>query len=64
MIIIIPKKLIEFIKSNNLSEYIIFTGHLKNPDQLLKKCDCLLMCSRNEAYGLVTLEAMKNGVYQ
>jgi len=54
--------LIEFISTNRLVDNIVFTGHLNYPGHLLSKCDCLLMCSRNEAYGLVTLEAMKLGI--
>ncbi|MCC6867027.1 MAG: glycosyltransferase [Ignavibacteria bacterium] len=54
--------LLDYINSNGLNKYVNFTGHLNNPEYILRQCNVLLMCSKNEAYGLVTLEAMKNGI--
>jgi len=38
-----------------------FTGYLEDPFQLIHKSDAVLMCSRNEAMGRVTAEAMMCG---
>lgn len=49
------------IKKLNLKDYIEFLGYLDNPQTVMGQCDILLMCSKNEAFGLVTLEAMQIG---
>jgi glycosyltransferase involved in cell wall biosynthesis len=46
----------------DIEESVEFLGYLKNPKFVMKQCDLLLMCSRNEAFGLVTLEAMQAGI--
>lgn len=56
------RKLDNLILSLNIKEEIIFLGYKNNPITILKKCDTLLMCSKSEAFGLVTLEAMENGI--
>lgn len=56
------RKLENLILSLNIKEEIIFLGYKNNPITILKKCDTLLMCSKSEAFGLVTLEAMENGI--
>ena len=59
------KKKIEYIKDirqiireNNLSKNIKIHGFVDNPFSILKQADLALMCSPNEAFGRVTLEAM------
>lgn len=54
--------LIEIVKSYDIENNIEFLGYLEEPVTVLKQCDILLMCSRNEAFGLVTLEAMQCGI--
>lgn len=56
------KKIHEKINSNNLEDKIIFLGYLEDPDLFYQSIDCLLMCSKNEGLGRVTLEAMSYGV--
>jgi len=55
------KFLLEEIKKNGIEREVQFWGYLNNPSDILRQSDVLLMCSKNEAYGLVTLEAMKLG---
>ncbi|MDQ0105769.1 glycosyltransferase involved in cell wall biosynthesis [Chitinophaga terrae (ex Kim and Jung 2007)] len=45
-----------------LNNNIIFTGHVENMDKAYHEIDVLLMCSRSEAFGRVTVEAMSNGI--
>ena len=51
----------EFIKINGLTEQVTFVGHSDSPWTHLQKADCVLVCSKNEAFGRVTVEAMKSG---
>lgn len=44
-----------------INHLVEFTGYLDFPQVLINQCEVLLMCSRNEAFGLVTLEAMELG---
>jgi glycosyltransferase involved in cell wall biosynthesis len=55
------KELHRLVEQFDLNENIEFLGYLDNPITIIKQCDVLLMCSKNEAYGLVTLEAMQIG---
>lgn len=50
------------ISKNNLNENIKFHGFLEKPFETFRKSYIFLMCSRNEAYGLVTIEAMQYGM--
>lgn len=45
-----------------LSENVVFSGFLENTNSFYDGIDCLLMCSRNEALGRVTIEAMSKGI--
>ena len=45
-----------------LGEQITFLGFIGDTTSFYDSIDCLLMCSRNEALGRVTIEAMSNGV--
>ncbi len=46
---------------NGLEDYVVFLGYTDNPFPIMKNIDVLLMCSQNEAFGRVTVEAMKLG---
>lgn len=40
---------------------IIFDGHIDNPEKIMKHMDIICVCSKNEAFGRVTVEAMASG---
>ncbi len=44
-----------------LVESVKFVGFTKEPEKFMQACDVVLMTSKNETFGLVTIEAMKNG---
>ncbi|MEZ4921038.1 MAG: glycosyltransferase family 4 protein [Saprospiraceae bacterium] len=44
-----------------LQKQVVFTGYVPNPSSLYQESDVVLMCSRNEAMGRVTAEAMSYG---
>lgn len=52
------KMLKEYIVENELEDYVIFHGHTKDVDSLLATMHLGLMCSRDEAFGRVTVEYM------
>jgi L-malate glycosyltransferase len=52
------KKLEEMIKKYELQEMISIEGYCNNIFELRKNVDFELVCSRNEAFGRVTIEAM------
>jgi glycosyltransferase involved in cell wall biosynthesis len=52
------KELQELVKSFALSEKVEFLGHVDDPYKVYWAADALLMCSRSEAMGRVTVEAM------
>lgn len=41
-----------------IEKFVNFTGYIKDPYSVLSITDCFLMCSKNEAFGRVTAEAM------
>ncbi len=49
------------IKSYSLEEEIKFLGFTNEPHKFMQACDCIIMASRNETFGLVTIEAMQMG---
>lgn len=49
------------VVKNKLDSYIKFMGYVENPFPYIRSSDVLLMCSRSEAFGRVTVEAMKMG---
>jgi len=51
----------ELVSENKLDENVRFLGYVENPFPFMKSADVVLMCSRNEAFGRVTVEAMKLG---
>lgn len=46
------------VSSMNLENKVIFEGFINSPEEIYSKLDVLLMCSRSEAFGRVTIEAM------
>ncbi|MFV0145125.1 glycosyltransferase [Empedobacter falsenii] len=59
----LKNKLNKKISNSNLEKFIKMKGRLARKDVFLEmqKADCLVMISKNEAFGLVYLEAMLNG---
>lgn len=55
-------KLLKLINEMNISQNVEFLGYLDDPTFILKQSQVLLMCSRREAFGLVTLEALQSGI--
>ena len=47
------------IAKDSLEEYITFLGYIDNPFPVMMQADFVLMCSKCEAFGRVTVEGMK-----
>lgn len=56
------KHIIKMAHDYNLENNVIFEGFVDDVDDIYSKCDVLLMCSRAEAFGRVTIEAMLRNV--
>jgi len=56
------KELDRYIQYHGIEDKISFVGEIANPFPFLKRADILLLCSKMEAFGKVTIEAMKCGV--
>ncbi len=54
-------QLLALVRQYSLENSVCFLGYLDNPLSIMTKCDALLVCSRSEAFGLVTIEAMSLG---
>lgn len=50
------------IREFSLESNVRFTGFVTDVESIFKEMDCLLMCSANEAFGRVTVEAMSFGI--
>lgn len=48
----------KLVKELHLENSVIFEGFVKDVDMIYNKFDILLMCSRSEGFGRVTIEAM------
>lgn len=48
----------DLVKKLKLEEKVIFEGFVKDTEDIYSKFDILLMCSRSEAFGRVTIEGM------
>ena len=48
-------------KELGIENQVQFTGHVANPLPIVSSCDVAIVCSRCEAFGRVTVEAMKLG---
>ncbi|MFC7526275.1 glycosyltransferase [Parapedobacter sp. GCM10030251] len=55
------KALLTYIERYNLTEYVFFKNFEKDKSKIYSGIDILLMCSMNEAFGRVTIEAMTFG---
>ncbi|WP_019531045.1 glycosyltransferase family 4 protein [Dasania marina] len=56
------EKLLTYIKDNNLTKHVIFTGHIDNPQAYMAASDIIVHSSiEPEPFGLVITEAMANG---
>lgn len=53
--------LVDNIEKNELQNVITFTGFVSNPEEYMKECDIICVCSYGEAFGLTTIEAMLSG---
>lgn len=52
-------KLKRFVNQHQLEDKVTFHGYVKNPNKLYESSDILLMCSRHEGMGRVSVEAMR-----
>jgi glycosyltransferase involved in cell wall biosynthesis len=50
------------ISQNKLEEYIKILPPVTHPERIFRKYHILLMCSLSEAFGRVTVEALKSGI--
>lgn len=55
------EKLKQKVIKYELEEQVLFVGFTKEPSKFMQACDVVLMTSKNETFGLVTIEAMRNG---
>jgi glycosyltransferase involved in cell wall biosynthesis len=51
----------ELSRAEKVGEYVTFAGEVSDPQNYLSRADVALVCSRAEAFGRVTVEAMKAG---
>jgi glycosyltransferase involved in cell wall biosynthesis/GT2 family glycosyltransferase len=51
----------KFIIENYLDKFVVFYNFINNPTSVYASADVVLMCSRAEAFGRVTVEAMLMG---
>jgi len=56
------EELLKYVNSRNIGHCVEFTGYQQNVNVFYKKLNVLLMCSKFEALGRVTIEAMANGI--
>ena len=56
------KRLYSMVNQMELEENVIFHGFEKNPNIIYKDMDILMMCSRSEGFGRVTVEAMQRAI--
>lgn len=54
-------QLFRLIEKERIDKYIKFFGFLENPFPVIEKSDLALMCSKSEAFGRTTIEAMLMG---
>jgi glycosyltransferase involved in cell wall biosynthesis len=53
--------LIKICAEKSIEKQVVFMGHIENPSSLLDGSDVALVCSKAEAFGRVTVEAMLAG---
>lgn len=56
------KYLKKIVKERKLENTVVFDGFISDVEEIYQKFDVLLMCSRSEAFGRVTIEAMLRDV--
>ncbi len=56
------KKLKKYCVDNNLESYVTFAGYCTNVIEILDKMDVGVICSKNEAFGRVTVEYMMSSM--
>ena len=54
-------RLEELVRSNGLEERVMFAGKMGSAIQTIRSSDAVLVCSRSEAFGRVTIEGMLAG---
>lgn len=54
-------QLTDYIDLNHIGNQVEFVGQTTEPWKYVQEGDCVLVCSKNEAFGRVTVEAMKSG---
>lgn len=52
----------KYIKDNGLQDFVIFHGHQTDVSDILREMNIGLMCSRDEAFGRVTIEYMMHSM--
>ncbi len=55
------KYLYNLVAQYNIENYVLFLGYIDNSFLVMKSIDIVLVCSRCEAFGRVTVEAMRAG---
>jgi glycosyltransferase involved in cell wall biosynthesis len=55
------QRLLNIVTTHCLENHVVFTGHVDDPFPLFRSADVALVCSRAEAFGRVTIEAMLAG---
>lgn len=51
-------RLKQAVNENDVGEYVEFTGFVDDPLSVMQEADVILVCSRSEAFGRVTIESM------
>ena len=57
------RKLKDCVRKNHLERHVIFAGFTENMEEVWRNTDLCVMCSRAEAFGRVTVEAMLAGAF-
>ena len=52
------RHIVNLVNTLHLNKNVVFEGFVKNTEEIYRKFDVLMMCSRSEAFGRVTIEAM------
>jgi glycosyltransferase involved in cell wall biosynthesis len=55
------QQLVDMVAKDRLEKQVIFTGHVDDPFPFFQSADVALVCSKAEAFGRVTIEAMLAG---
>jgi glycosyltransferase involved in cell wall biosynthesis len=56
------KKLRSMVKSLNIEDRVIFAEFTKDVNEHMKLCDATVLATKNETFGLVVIESMRNKV--